>query len=396
MPHTSVTQRVDAFAYYLPQFYPAELNSRAWGDGYTEWHAVVKSQRGDRSPSGTTLTPGELGFYDLRSIETRRRQAELAHISGIAAFCIYHYYSAGERVIPEVVDAILNDGEPDFPFFFCWANHDWTLAWQGHPEVITLKQEYDEDNVDDHFSWLLQSFGDERYFKIGNAPVIAIYDPEAIPSSLEVLNHWRKLTRQAGYSGLVILGVAHVISPRSGSDVGVDSWIQAAGATLATMSTWRRILPELKTPGRIWRFLRYRDYHLANHRLSALLRRSRRDSNTPLIPLVISAWNNVGRRSRRAWYFEPDPEVFEASLRDACADAPVVYSPDGRRKLVAINAWNEWGENMTLEPSHEQGDAMLKAAARALGECKHAPTHPIEDTRVDGSKGLAVPSATDC
>jgi len=363
----SLQPSVDVFAYYLPQFYPVALNSRWWGEGYTEWNAVVKSQRGNRSPSGTTLTPGELGFYDLRMIETRRRQAELARMSGLAAFCIYHYRSAGERIIPDVVDAILDDGEPDFPFFFCWANHDWTLAWQGQPEVIIWRQKYDEDRVDEHFLWLVESFMDKRYFKIGNAPIIAIYDPEAIPCSLEVLNRWRELARRSGYSGLVILGVAHVVSPRPASEVGVDAWIQAAGAALATVSTWHRILPELTTPSRIWRFLRYRDYHLTNHRLSALLRRSRANSSTPLIPLAISSWNNVARRSRRAWYFASDPDEFERSLRDACADAPVIHSPDGERKLVAINAWNEWGEAMALEPSHEHGDAMLRAIRRALG-----------------------------
>lgn len=367
MPPVSPHPKVEAFAYYLPQFYPVALNSRWWGEGYTEWNAVVKAQRGSRSPRGTTLTPGELGFYDLRSADTRRRQAELARAGGLSAFCIYHYRSAGERMIPDVVDAILDDGEPDFPFFLCWANHDWTLAWQGRPDVVIWKQEYDEDRVDDHFRWWLEAFKDRRYYKIGSAPVMAIFHPEEIPSSAEVLGRWRELARQAGYSGLVILGVAPVVSPRPPSEVGVDAWIQGFNAALATTSPWQRALPELRTPGRIWRFLRYRDSHFAGDRLAALLRRARSTSGTALIPLAVSSWNNVGRRHRRAWYFAPAPREFEDSLRDACADAPVVHSPDGERRLVAINAWNEWGESMVLEPSQEHGDAMLRALRRVLG-----------------------------
>lgn len=367
MTHPSLGSRVDAFAYYLPQFYPVALNSRWWGEGYTEWNAVVRAQRGSRSPRHTTLTPGELGFYDLRLTETRRRQAELARASGLAAFCIYHYYSAGEHMLPDVVDAILNDGEPDFPFFFCWANHDWTLAWQGKPEVTTWKQEYDESRVDDHFLWLLEAFNDGRYFKIGESPVVAIYDPEAIPAILTVLGRWRELACQSGHSGLVILGIAHSASPRPTSEVGIDAWVQAAGPALNTISTWHRILPELMTPGRMWRFLRYRDYHIGSHRLSSLLKKSRADLSTLQVPLAISSWNNVGRRHRRAWYFVSDSDEFESSLRDACADAPTIHSSDGARRLVAINAWNEWGESMTVEPSHEHGDAMLSAMHRVLG-----------------------------
>jgi hypothetical protein len=371
--------RVDAFAYYLPQFYPIPLNSLWWGEGYTEWNAVVKSQRGIRSPSDTTLTPGELGFYDLRMTAIRRRQAELAHASGLAAFCIYHYHSAGEQILSDVVDAILDDGEPDFPFFYCWANHDWTLAWQGRPETTIWEQKYDEDVTDEHFLWMLESFKDKRYYKIGTAPVLAIHDPEAIPSTCKVLKRWRELACQSGYSGLVIMGVARTTSPTPASEVGIDAWIQAANSALASVSTWRRILPELMTPSRIWRFLRYRDYHIASHRLSTLLRESRANSITPLVPLAISSWNNVGRRHRRAWYFAPDPGEFENCLRDACADAPVICAPDGERRLVAINAWNEWGESMALEPSSEQGDAMLRAMGRALQEC--SPAEKVESAQ---------------
>src|SRR2546429_5050502 len=197
MADTPKPANVDAFAYYLPQFYPLPLNSAWWGEGYTEWNAVLNAQRGVRSPRGTTLTPGELGFYDLRVKATRRRQGELARLAGLSALCVYHYCSKGERILAEVVDAMLADGEPDFPFFFCWANHDWTLAWKGRPDVITWPQKYDEDSNDNHISWLLACFEDRRYFKIGSSPVLAVYRPESVPSSRQTFSRWRDLARRA-------------------------------------------------------------------------------------------------------------------------------------------------------------------------------------------------------
>lgn len=77
------------------------------------------------------------------------------------------------------------------------------------------------------------------------------------------------------------------------------------------------------------------------------------------------SWSSGGGTEERGTSHLP-PGV-RGLLRDACADAPVVHSPDGERRLVAINAWNEWGESMVLEPSQEHGDAMLRAMRRVLG-----------------------------
>ena len=67
---------------------------------------------GPGSPSGSTsqapgrlpghqqpVIPGELGFYDLRVPEVREAQAGLARQYGISAFCWWHYWSLGRRLL---------------------------------------------------------------------------------------------------------------------------------------------------------------------------------------------------------------------------------------------------------------------------------------------------------
>ena len=81
---------------------------------------------------------------------------------------------------------------------------------------------------------------------------------------------------------------------------------------------------------------------------------------------MISSWNNVGRRSRRASTTDVSPGGFERALVAAAARAPTLGSGEGARRLVAVNAWNEWGEGMVLEPSLEVGNQLLEAARRAL------------------------------
>ncbi|MEM1144909.1 MAG: glycoside hydrolase family 99-like domain-containing protein, partial [Pseudomonadota bacterium] len=180
-----------AIAFYLPQFYPTQENDEWWGRGFTEWTNVVKGRprfRGHLQPH----LPADLGFYDLRVPETREAQADIARAHGIEAFCYYHYWTKGYRLLRRPLDEVLALGKPDFPFCLCWANQTWSRAWSGREHDVLMLQTYSTEDSRAHIEWLAQVFSDERYLRIADQPLFLIYLPEDLPNAGPTLEQWRE------------------------------------------------------------------------------------------------------------------------------------------------------------------------------------------------------------
>ena len=152
---------VRVVAFYLPQFHPIPENDRWWGPGFTEWTNVTRARRlfaGHHQPH----LPADLGFYDLRVPEVRELQADLARAYGISGFCYYHYWFNGRRLLNRPFDEVLAAGRPDFPFCLCWANENWTRAWNGSDRDILMPQAHSDEDDRAHIEHLLRAFTDRR------------------------------------------------------------------------------------------------------------------------------------------------------------------------------------------------------------------------------------------
>jgi hypothetical protein len=77
----------------------------------------------------------------------------------------------------------------------------------------------------------------------------------------------------------------------------------------------------------------------------------------------MTGWDNTARRGRASHIFhDATPEHYEMWLRRVVDYT--VRNHDGDRRLVFVNAWNEWAEGAYLEPDQAYGRRFLEATAR--------------------------------
>ncbi len=104
--------------------------------------------------------PGEFGYYDLTDPAIREAQAVLARAHGVDAFCYYHYWFGGQRLLERPFAEVLASGRPDFPFCVCWANENWTRRWDGLDHDVLMAQRYTPDDARRFAADLIPAFRD--------------------------------------------------------------------------------------------------------------------------------------------------------------------------------------------------------------------------------------------
>jgi radical SAM superfamily enzyme YgiQ (UPF0313 family)/tetratricopeptide (TPR) repeat protein/glycosyltransferase involved in cell wall biosynthesis len=370
---SSPDKSVRLIAFYLPQYHPIPENDHWWGKGFTEWTNVAKGKPlfpGHYQPH----LPADLGFYDLRLPEVRRAQAELARDYGIYGFCYYHYWFNGKLLLERPLQEVLKSGEPDFPFCLCWANENWTRAWDGGDNQILIEQKYSEEDDLQHIRYLWNIFQDRRYIRIKGKPLFLVYRANRFPDPLKTTTLWREEARRLGIGELYLCRVEsfpteHTDPTRIGFDAAVEF-----------QPDWTKLTREVRDE-RNPEFNAFRYEKVVEE----MLRKGK--PGYKRFPCVTPSWDNSPRqKDRGAILTDSSPDLFEKWLRATIERFDTEY---GDERIVFINAWNEWGEGNHLEPDLKFGRSYLEATKRALASEINASEKGLEEA-YEGIKGILI------
>ncbi len=376
-------------ALYLPQFHPIPENDEWWGKGFTEWTNVRKAAplfKGHAQPR----VPTDLGYYSLLDPDVREKQASLARASGVEAFCYYHYWFGGKRLLERPFDEVVASGRPDFPFCLCWANHTWSnKTWQHsslmHKDSVLMEQTYPglEDHTA-HFYSLLPAFRDRRYVKVDGKLLFSVYSVFDFPGIGEFLSTWRRLAEENGLPGFHFVGICPSTYTVSIADDG--SRRRTLPDLKSSKALFERVLSygfdavnsfgkrrgELLYDGKLVYYAKVmlKKLELARggmrYDYSRVVRNyfAPEDSWENVYPTILPQWDRTPRvASADGIYVNVSPEKFR---RHICQALDIVASKAPEHRIIFLKSWNEWGEGNYVEPDALFGRGLLDAMAAAV------------------------------
>lgn len=339
-------------AMYLPQFHRVTENEQWWGEGYTEWTAVRNAERLYESHYQPRV-PLNNNYYDLMKKDTMEWQTQLMKKYKIYGMCFYHYYFRnGKKILEKPAENLLNWTDIDMPFCFSWANESWARTWsklQGtnpwnylmetdnnsEEDGILLKQDYGEvADWEEHFIYLIPFFNDKRYIKIDGRPIFIIYKPDSIPCLPQMMETWNKLAEKHGMNKVYFIATNSEIG-------GMDAYLrQEANYSDVNIGVF------------------IKDYD----KVCECIVKNARWAGKNHYFCGFPGYDDTPRRGKSGEIIENStPEKFCKLMQKLFFLGDCVGN-----EFTFVNAWNEWGEGMYLEPDEKYGYAYLESLNTAL------------------------------
>lgn len=354
---------VDIVAMYLPQFYETEENNKWWGKGFTDW-VSAKNAKALFDNHYQPHIPLNNNYYNLLEKQTLVQQQKMMKKYGIYGMCFYHYwFKDGKKILEKPAENLLEWKDIDMPFCFSWANESWARSWsnieeknvwtplnenkhemENNPSGILLEQDYGEESEwIEHFFYLNSFFQDERYIKIENKPLFLIYKPNLLYCFSEMKKVWNKLAKENGFDGVYFVA-CNDLESRGYEKILLQEpqySLQEGACNPYDSGKNVRVYYEYE---KIWKEII-----------------SRKIPNQNISYGGFVGYDDTPRRGRGGTVIDnASPEIFNKYLKKLLKKNNQIGN-----RYVFINAWNEWGEGMHLEPDKVNKYGFLEAVKDA-------------------------------
>ncbi len=365
--------------YYFPNYHVDPRNEAVHGPGWSEWELVRRAE--PRFPGHVQPRVPVWGCEDEADPQVMARKIAAAADHGIDFWIFdWYWYDDGPFLERGLEQGFLNARNNDRLKFCCmWANHDWLNI---HPAKRTDVRQvlYPGQVGAGAFETLTQHVVD-RYFRhpshllIDGCPYFSIYELTrllagfgSVSATRDALDRFREKTRAAGFPDLHLNAVVWGRPVLPGEEKPADTarLVADLGFNSVTSYVWIHHVPLNDSP--VTDYARVRDAYFRYWEDA----RARFDIS--YFPNVTAGWDSSPRTvqsDRWAPVGYPftnmiggnTPEAFETALR-LTRDR---LAASGDRRVLTVNAWNEWTEGSYLEPDTEYGMARLEAVRAVFG-----------------------------
>jgi hypothetical protein len=352
-------ERILPYAMYLPQFHELRENDINFYKGYHDMinlKLLKESLTVDpyETPCNYLCGSSNIESYNLETNESIiDKQIRIAENFGIAGFVLYYFWFSinsvtnQHMIMKKVIDRFFEKDYDRFRVFFCWSNENWTKNAAFGMCADTIINIYDSKNFKENSDDLMIYFRHNNYLKIDNKPVFSVHLPWHFDSQVEQFYcDLNNKCLENGFDGIYLLC--------NSMDKRYDNWINY------------QFHPNYK------RFDGDRGKNMIDYDVYSKAKINQ------MIPTDIQAiffdFDNSARLFKtdlamRTRMFNNTEESMLCFLKALLEPYKKIERKE-IQKIFLVNAWNEWGEKMSIEPSHENGtyylDLLLKNFAEFL------------------------------
>lgn len=362
--------KVKIIANYLPQFHRIKENDEWWGEGFTDWIAVKNAKplfKDHKQPK----TPLNNNYYRLDDIETIKWQASLANKYGIYGFGIYHYwFSSSLQLLQRPAELLLSNKDVKIHYMFIWDNLSWKRTWsklnrgldwapikdgtkkQNDNGILAEVVYGDEQDWKKHYEYLKPFFEDERYIRINNKPIFAIFQPRNdIKTIKKMAAYWDFLAKEDGFDGIMFLSKESIWPER--------------------LEMKMRYAPF--APTSVKAFIKYKIHdYMCKHKHEIafydydecwdnILKEAQKSSRDSLLCGFVNYDDTPRRGEKGHVILNGNPDKFKEKLSQL-----IDISMSQGKEYIFLMAWNEWGEGAYLEPDSKNKYQYLEAVRQCV------------------------------
>jgi len=354
---------IKVYCIYFPQFHKINENDTNFYDDYSDIKNLdlfIKETNNDQETPSTTLLPIKNNIdYDLeKNTELIQRQIELIKEYNISGFAIYYYWFSintitnNNMIMENVINKFFSEDIKmyDRKVYFIWANESWSdnVAFGNNSRNKIIKNNYNTIDYIKNIDNLLIYFKHPNYLKIDNKPVFFIHHPWFIPKTeLDLFTMLiEKKCIENNFDGCNLL--INSMNGMYDNYKYYDFHFNYKNGQNCKIINNQRIL-------------NYQDY------VDAVI--SNQNSNIKTLAFNFDNRARLYKPSRLSHSTitinntEEEQLKFINNIYNSYANS---YSEIDN--ILLINSWNEWGEQMAIEPSNEKGTYYLDLLKSVLSK----------------------------
>ena len=344
------------FPIYFPQFHKLKENDYNFYENYTDITNLNYLNLSNNKSTNQTDYPSldyfqllKITDYNYNNQKIINKQFELLNEYKLDGFAIYYYWFSKNSITNEnkimysVIKKLLSNNY-NSKIFYIWANQDWSNEKSLSYKKCQIQNDYSNDNINKIINELIEDFKHKNYFKIDNKPVFYILHPWEISkeSLLFIKNQLNVKCKQNGFDGINI---------RLNNMNEDPSKISNKNDYFYIHPNYKKNQCRIYDEKEKCSLLNYEKYVKENIKLDCDVQCLFFDFDNEV---RLSKPNRLENRTKvinnsicnQLEYINKINEFYENKLPN-------------ENNILLINAWNEWGEKMTLETSQRNKNKYL-------------------------------------